>query len=306
MKNLSAYQVLLYYKYVPITEPEILAELQRRLCQRLNLRGRILIASEGMNGTVSGRAEDTDAYMDALHADARFADIVFKVDAAAAHVFPRLKVRVRSEIVTFRADRDVNPLERTGKRLSPSEFYAALERATQSDDVIVLDGRNDYEYDLGHFRNAIRPDVRSFYEFPQWIRENLSAHKSKQIITYCTGGIRCEKLSGLLLDEGFSDVGQLDGGIVAYGKDPHVQGRLFDGKLYVFDDRMSVPVNHIEATVVGQCRHCGTATERYENCRDDTCHFQFLVCDSCFERFAGYCCDECRVVDGAIEAELEA
>ncbi|KAA2302120.1 hypothetical protein FY526_21480, partial [Clostridioides difficile] len=116
------------------------------------------------------------------------------------------------------------------------EFHEHLQR----DDVIVIDGRNDYEYEIGHFRGAIRPDVESFREFPEWIRENLGDMKDKTIITYCTGGIRCEKLTGFMINEGFQDVAQLDGGIVTYGKDPEVQGHLFDGKCYVFDERISV------------------------------------------------------------------
>src|SRR5205085_11423227 len=107
---------------------------------------------------------------------------------------------------------------------------------------ILIDARTDYEYDLGHFRGAIRPPVRSFREFPKWVRENLTDLKDKRVLTYCTGGIRCETFTAFLMKEGFSDVSQLHGGIVSYAKDPSTRGELFDGKCYVFDERIAVPV----------------------------------------------------------------
>ena len=128
----------------------------------------------------------------------------------------------------------MNPIELTGNYLSPKEFL----RAMQDENTVVLDARNDYEYDLGHFRGAIRPDIRNFRELPQWVRDNKDQFEDKKILTYCTGGIRCEKFSGWLLEEGFEDVGQLHGGIVTYGKDPEVQGELWDGQMYVFDERI--------------------------------------------------------------------
>ena len=118
------------------------------------------------------------------------------------------------------------------------------------EDTILLDARNDYEFDLGHFRGAINPDIENFRDLPEWVRENKDLLKDKKIITYCTGGIRCEKFSGWLLKEGFEDVSQLGGGIVTYGQDPEVQGELWDGQLYVFDERIGVPVNQKEHVVV--------------------------------------------------------
>ncbi len=168
----------------------------------------------------------------------------------------------------------------------------------KQDDVIILDGRSNYEFDLGHFHGAIKPDLKTFREFPEWIRSNLTEHKDKPILTYCTGGIRCEMLTAVLKNEGFNDVYQLDGGIVTYGKDPEVQGRGFDGNCYVFDERISVRINQTdEHTVVGECHHCGTKTDRYINCADDTCHLQHLVCDKCEEEHRGYCSSACAEHD---------
>jgi UPF0176 protein len=293
------YRVLLYYKYVTINDHEQFAAEHLAFCKELGLKGRILVAHEGINGTVSGTIEQTEAYMNAMHANPLFHDMVFKIDETEGHAFKKMFVRPRSELVTFRLEEDVNPNELTGKRLKPKEFYEAL----QQEDVIVLDGRNDYEFDVGHFRGAIRPEVESFREFPEWIRENLSQHKDKKVLTYCTGGIRCEKLSGFLLREGFKDVSQLEGGIVSYGKDPEVQGQLFDGKCYVFDERITIQVNQTgDQTVVGKCLHCGTPSEKYINCTYDFCHNHHIVCDPCEESHGGYCSEACEEKDAQLQA----
>nr|WP_145404829.1 rhodanese-related sulfurtransferase [Paenibacillus xylanexedens] len=285
----SAYRVLLYYKFVKIEDPETFTQEHLQYCKDLGVKGRILIASEGINGTVSGTPEQTEQYMKDMHANPLFKDMVFKIDDVEEHAFKKIFVRHKAELVTFRVDEELDPNEISGKRLSPKEFHEHLQR----DDVIVIDGRNDYEYEIGHFRGAIRPDVESFREFPEWIRENLGDMKDKKIITYCTGGIRCEKLTGFMIKEGFQDVAQLEGGIVTYGKDPEVQGRLFDGKCYVFDERISVPINRTdEDIVIANCYHCGTTHDRYINC--PTCNLQHVCCEACEETHNRFCSDACR------------
>ncbi|ANY75645.1 oxygen-dependent tRNA uridine(34) hydroxylase TrhO [Paenibacillus ihbetae] len=296
MTDSQQYQILLYYKFVPIPDPEAFKEEHLQYCKELGLKGRILVAAEGINGTVSGTIEQTEQYMRDMHANPLFADMVFKVDPSEGHAFKKMFVRHRKELVTFRVEDELDPNVISGKRLSPKEFFEYLQR----DDVIVIDGRNDYEYDIGHFRNAIRPDVQSFREFPEWIRENLSEHKDKIILTYCTGGIRCEKLTGFMLKEGFHDVAQLEGGIVTYGKDPEVQGRLFDGKCYVFDERISVPINRTdEDIIVGKCHHCGKPEDRYINCDNDACHLQHICCEECEELHNSCCSAECEEIVAA-------
>ncbi len=283
------YRVLLFYKFVRIDNPEQFTAEHLQYCKDLGVKGRILIASEGINGTLSGTIEQTERYMRDLRANPLFSDIVFKIDEADGHTFKKMFVRHKKELVTFRYGKELDPNRISGKRLSPAEFYEQL----QNEDVIVLDGRNDYEYDIGHFRGAIRPEVESFREFPEWIRNNLSDYKDKKVLTYCTGGIRCEKLTGFLLSEGFSDVAQLEGGIVTYGKDPQVQGRLFDGKCYVFDERISVPINRTEEDVViGHCYHCGTSHDRYINC--PVCNLQHICCEECEAEHHGFCSDACK------------
>ncbi|PWW02796.1 UPF0176 protein [Paenibacillus cellulosilyticus] len=294
MEDQKPFRILLYYKYVAIEDYEAFAAEHLEFCKELGVKGRILIAAEGINGTLSGTWEQTEAYMAYMHKHPLFTDLLFKIDEVEKHAFTKLFVRPKKELVTLRYDTPLDPNTMSGKRLSPEEFYEHLQR----EDVIVLDGRNGYEYDMGHFRNAIRPDIDSFKEFPEWIRENLSDAKDKKVITYCTGGIRCETLTGVLLNEGFTDVAQLDGGIVTYGKDPVVQGRLFDGKMYVFDERISVRVNQTEEDVtIGKCHHCGEPTDTMLNCTEDTCHAKHFCCDDCLDVHEGYCSDSCKPID---------
>lgn len=290
-KGEHTFKVLLYYMFVPIDDPAMLATEQHDLCSELGLRGRILTSKEGINGTVSGPNDACDAYVAHMHADPRFASMVFKVDPANDHVFRKLFVRVKDELVTFRAT-DAPPVwECTGQHLSPEEWLEMMQR----DDVVILDGRTGYEFDIGHFRGAIRPDVDSFREFPEWIENHLGEDKERPILTYCTGGIRCEKLSGWMLKAGFKNVYQLDGGIVSYGKDPNVLGAKWDGKCYVFDERIAVDINHTDdRKVVGRCHHCGAPTETYRNCINVECNLQHLVCPECEQRMEGACSISCQ------------
>ena len=261
----APFQVLLYYLYTPLDDPAACVEEQIALCSRLGLRGRIIVAAEGLNGTVSGPRAATEAYAETLRDDPRFAEIEFKVDQAWGHVFPRLSVKERDEVVTLGlAEEDFSPREITGGRLAPDQWRTMLER----DDVVVLDARNDYEWRLGHFEGAILPQVSNFRELPEWVRRHREKLAGKKILTYCTGGVRCEKFSGFLRREGFPEVYQLQGGIVAYGRDPAVRGDRFAGKCYVFDERVAVDVNRTaSAVVVSRCEHCGRPCDRYVNCR---------------------------------------
>lgn len=286
----KSYRVLLYYKYVPIENAEQFKEDHLNFCKELGLKGRILVADEGINGTVSGPVEKTDAYIEALTSDERFKDTEFKIDEADGHAFKKMHVRYRPELVNSGVLKEINPNVTTGKHLKPEEFYEAMKR----DDVIIIDARNDYEYDIGHFRGAIRPDIQTFRELPEWIKENREKFEGKKILTYCTGGIRCEKFSGFLKEEGFEDVNQLHGGIINYSKNPETQGQLYDGKCYVFDERISVPINKVEDKVVGKCYYCGKPEDRYVNCANPECNLQHVSCPECEEEHMRSCSDECR------------
>ncbi|CAH0230427.1 rhodanese-related sulfurtransferase [Peribacillus simplex] len=285
------YRVLLYYLYVPIENHEEFAAEHLAACKALELKGRILVAAEGINGTVSGTIEQTSKYMDMMKSDPRFADIVFKIDEADGHAFKKMHVRPRNELVTLRLEDDINPNRTTGKYLSPKEFFEQM----QDENTIVLDARNDYEFDLGHFRGAIKPEITNFRELPDWVRENKEMFEGKKILTYCTGGIRCEKFSGWLVEEGFEDVSQLHGGIATYGQDPEVQGELWDGQMYVFDERIAVPINQKEHVIVGRDIYSGEPCERYVNCANPECNKKILCSEENEHKHMRSCTHECRV-----------
>ncbi len=284
------YEVLLYYKYTTIEDPESFAKEHLEFCQKLGLKGRILVAKEGINGTVSGLKKATLAYQQAMQNDDRFKDIVFKVDEAKEHAFKKMFVRPRQEIVSLKLAEDLNPNDLTGDYLSPMAFKEAL----LDENTVVIDARNDYEYDLGHFRGAIRPEIRNFRELPQWILEHKEEFMEKRVVTYCTGGIRCEKFSGWLVKEGFKDVGQLQGGIATYGKDPAVRGELWDGKMYVFDERVSVEINQVDKQVVGRDYFDGTPCERYINCSNPECNRRILASEENEAKHLAACSEACK------------
>jgi len=289
MQN-HTHNVLLYYLYSPIEEPETFAAEHLAACKELGLKGRILVSHEGINGTCSGTIEQTEAYMEMMKSEERFSDIVFKIDEVEGHAFKKMHVRAKKEIVNLGLEKDINPNEMTGTYLEPAEFYKRM----QDQDTIVLDARNDYEYDLGHFRGAVRPEIENFRDLPEWVQDNKEMFEGKKILTYCTGGIRCEKFSGWLKREGFEDVSQLHGGIATYGKDPEVKGELWDGQLYVFDERIAVPVNQVEHVVVGKDHFTGEPCERYVNCANPQCNKKILSSEENEHKYMRSCSDECR------------
>ncbi|SFQ40562.1 UPF0176 protein [Psychrobacillus psychrotolerans] len=286
----NAYRVLLYYKYVPIEDPVTFAQEHLAACKEIGLKGRILVSDEGINGTCSGTIEQTEAYMNMMKADERFADMVYKIDEAEGHAFKKMHVRPKKEIVHLGLADDINPNEITGQYLSPKEFFEQM----QAEDTVVIDARNDYEFDLGHFRGAIRPEIRNFRDLPDWMIENKEMFEGKKVLTYCTGGIRCEKFSGWLVREGFEGVGQLHGGIATYAKDPEVRGQLWDGQMYVFDERIAVPVNQVEHVVVGKDHFTGEPCERYVNCANPDCNDKILCSEENEHKYLRSCSDECR------------
>ncbi|VEU80563.1 oxygen-dependent tRNA uridine(34) hydroxylase TrhO [Haploplasma axanthum] len=287
----NEYRVLLYYKYANIENPEEFRDEHLKYCKELGVLGRILVSKEGINGTLSGTVEQTNQYMEDFKKDPRFSDTMFKIDEASEHAFEKIFVRAKKELVNLSLEDDVNPLEITGNYLKPKEFLDAM----VDPNTVVIDARNDYEYDLGHFRGAVRPDIKNFRELPDWIRENKEILEDKKILTYCTGGVRCEKFSGWLKKEGYEDVNQLHGGIATYGKDEDTKGMLWDGMMYVFDNRISVPINQHEHVVVGKDYFDGTPQERYINCANPECNKQILTSKENEDKYLGACSHECRI-----------
>ena len=279
------FRVLLYYCYSPIEDPVAFRDEHHRLCLRLNLLGRIIVAHEGLNGTVSGLAADCEEYMRLVKADPRFAALEFKVDEAPEHAFQKLHVRVKPEIV-HSSLHHMRPHERTGQHLSPQEFKELKDR----DDVVVVDVRSDYEYNLGRFKNAVTLDIENFRDFPERV-ERLEQFKDKKILTYCTGGVKCEKATAFLLEQGFENVYQLHGGIIKYGIE--AGGEDFDGQCYVFDNRVAVDVNRVNPSVISRCHHCQQPSPRLINCANPHCNAHLPLCESCGEQLAGACSEAC-------------
>jgi UPF0176 protein len=294
--TLATSRILLYYLYTRIDDPAGYVEELQELCESLGLRGRIIVALEGVNGTVSGDTDACDRFMAVVEADQRMKGVEFKIDEAEEHAFPKLSVKERAEVVSLDlGEKDFFPPEDTGEYLEPVAWREMMRR----EDVVVLDARNDYEWALGRFEGAVLPKVESFRELPDWVRDHRDELEGKKILTYCTGGIRCEKFSGFLKREGFPEVYQLHGGIVKYGKDPAVRGEGFEGKCYVFVERIGVEVNEVDRRVVGACLHCGGTCDRYVNCAWPCCNAQYFCCPDCEESASRYCspvCGEARVL----------
>lgn len=282
------YHTLLYYCYSAIENAEQFAADHLKFCKSLNLVGRIIVADEGLNGTVSGTVEACRAYMDAVHADPRFAKTEFKIDAVEEPSFIKMHCRYKAEIVHsgLRDPHIINPEKKTGIHLEPKDFMEMKDR----DDVIVLDVRSNYEHNLGKFKNAVTLDIENFRDFPAKINE-LAQYKDKKILTYCTGGIKCEKASALLLHEGFENVYQLHGGIIKYGKE--AGGKDFEGKCYVFDNRVAVDVNSVNPEIISRCRNCDAVTPKMINCANPECNEHFTQCDECGWKMDGCCSETC-------------
>lgn len=275
-----SYEVLLYYSYLPVEDPAALVERQRALCQSLSLTGRIIIASEGINGTLEGTSEHTQAYIDACAAEPAFEGVVFKRSVGTGSAFRKLSVKHRNEIVSAHlGEQDVNPHVKTGQHVKPEQLHEWIHSGKE---LYIVDMRNDYEHAVGHFSGSILPPIRNFRDLPA-VLPQIEHLKGKTVVTVCTGGVRCEKASGFLLNNGFSDVYQLDGGIVTYME--QYPNEDFKGALYVFDGRVTMGFNQQspEYEVVGRCEYCGTPTEEYINCADDECHRHFLCCKVCSE-----------------------
>jgi len=284
-------KIILYYKFAPVTDPEAVRLWQRSLCEQLHLKGRILISPHGINGTLGGELDDLKAYVKATKTYQAFKGTTFKWSDGGRDNFPKLSVKVRDEIVTFGAADEIVVNEQGivggGKHLKPEQVHELVKR--RGDEVIFFDGRNAYEAAVGKFKDAIVPDVDHTRDFAKELEDpKYDAIKDKPVVTYCTGGIRCEVLSVLMKNRGFEEVYQIDGGIVKYGEQYGDDG-LWEGSLYVFDDRMSHKFSD-KAKDIGNCLHCGGNTSNYENCANTSCNKLILVCANCVtKRLCGDC-----------------
>lgn len=281
-------KIVLFYAFAPLADPEAIRLWQRDLGEALGLRGRLIISKDGVNGTLGGDLPALKKWVRSFRCYPAFKDADIKWsegtgldDAGLSVDFPKLSVKVRDEIVSFGAPGELRVDEHGvvggGARLSPD----ALHELVQSrDDVVFFDGRNALEAEIGRFRGAIVPDTETTRDFVELLDSGAYDDlKGKPVVTYCTGGIRCEVLSSLMTARGFGEVYQLEGGIVRYGERFGDDG-LWDGSLYVFDKRGSVDFSDHTA-VIGTCVGCGAQTKRTANCPDAACRRQFVVCESC-------------------------
>lgn len=275
---MEAYQILLFYKYVRIDDPNAVHDWLEQLCKRYDLKGRLIVASEGLNITLEGTTEHTEIFIVELETDDRFKNIHFKKSVGTGSAFPRLSVKVRSEIVSLHLGTcDIDPNELTGIHLAPEELHQWI---ADKKEFYIVDMRNAYEHAVGKFAGSICPPMNNFRDL-QKVMRSLKHLKHKTVLTVCTGGVRCEKASGYLLSQGFTDVYQLDGGIVSYmEKYPNED---FEGKLYVFDGRVTMGfyTDDPKHVIVGTCESCGASSENIVDCRVARCNGQFIICENC-------------------------
>jgi UPF0176 protein len=283
------YYVLAYYFFTPIDDPRAEVTKHQEFIVSCDIKCRVYISEEGINGQLSASFSCAEKYMQWLKSDSRFSQINFNIHSYREHVFPRQTVKYRKQIVAL--DAPVDPTL-TGEKVSPSRWSEMLEQ--RDDKTLLIDVRNDYEWEVGHFPGAELPTLETFRQFPTYARQLKEEHdpKKTKVMMYCTGGIRCELYSALLKQEGFENVFQLEGGVINYGLK---EGQKhWKGKLFVFDDRLAVPISDEEVEPISQCHHCTAFSDAYYNCANMDCNELFLCCPDCAENMLGCCCDACQ------------
>ena len=238
------------YQFVRLDDYEAMRAPLKARCNELGIKGTLLLAYEGINGTVAGARESIDALLVYLKADARLADLEHKESFFDIPPFYRMKVKTKKEIVTMGID-GIDPNEAKGQYVKPEDWNALIE----DPEVLVIDTRNDYEVELGTFKGAINPKTESFRELPEYVERHLDPKKHKKVAMFCTGGIRCEKSTALMVKQGFEEVYHLQGGILKYLEDVPKENTTWEGDCYVFDNR--VAVNHdLEKGEYDLCHGC--------------------------------------------------
>lgn len=275
-------KIILYYKFVPVKDPAMTMRWQRELCTRLNLKGRVLISEHGINGTLGGDIESLRQYKREMNKSVVFKGIQYKWSDGTGNDFPKLTVKVKKELVALNAADEITVNEsgvtNGGKHLKPKQVHELLKE--RGDEVVFFDGRNKYEAEIGKFKDAIVPDTETSRDFAKELEDpKYNDIKDKPIVTYCTGGVRCEVISAMMLNRGFKEVYQIDGGIVKYGEQFGDDGN-WEGKLHVFDDRMLHQFSD-NAKDIGTCIHCKGKTSNYINCANKQCNKLVLVCGNC-------------------------
>lgn len=275
--------VILFYKFTEIENPEEFAKAHLEYCKSKRLLGKVLVAKEGINGSLSGKKEQMDNYKSYLTSHPQFSDVRFKDETTTFNPFKKMIVRVKNEII--RMDKEID-ISQTGTYISPQEL---LELYESGEEFIMLDTRNNYESKVGKFKDAITPDIDNFRDFPETLKE-FEDKKDMKIVTYCTGGIRCEKATAYMVEQGFKDVYQLKDGIINFCQE--YPDTVWEGKCFVFDQRLVSDVDPAAGTI-SKCVWCEEPTDRFSNCRLAECDELVVICERCAQKYIGCCSKEC-------------
>jgi UPF0176 protein len=273
-----------FYKYANIENPMQFQKEHLEFCKRLGLKGRILVGVEGLNGCVYGNMEQVQQYKKEITKNPLFSDMDFKDQPSNKVAYRKMFVRVREQIVNFGEKVD---LENTADYLTPKEVKKILDNG---EGAVLVDMRNDYEFSVGKFKGARTVSMHNFRELPEKLNE-IKDLKEKRIITYCTGGIRCEKASAYLKENGFKNVSQIKGGILKYGEE--FPDTYWEGKCFVFDDRLAISLNKKDAPMT-DCAWCSEKSDNILNCHNLDCDKLFTSCAECSENHRKSCCDKCE------------
>lgn len=281
------FSIISFYKFTPLQDPVRFQQEHLEFCFYHGLKGKVYVSTEGINGNITGKKAAVKNYKDYLHSIPGFEDVWFKEAECDDYAFSKMHVRVKKELIHMGVE-NINPA-RGGKRLKPEELKQMYE---QGEDFLIVDTRNTYEAKIGHFKNALIPEMVNFREWPNIVKQ-LEEYKDKPIVTYCTGGIRCEKATAYMVDHGFKNVYQLDGGILNYIQ--QYPDTYWQGGMFVFDERKVVePNTKDELKYTAECHHCKTPTSYYINCHNLECDKIFVVCKECKVKH-NYCCSaECE------------
>lgn len=281
-------KITLFYKYINLSDPKAVMLWQRSLCEKLELKGRILIGHEGINGTVGGSERSIRCYVREMKEYPPFKNIDFKFSKCDQDPFPHLIVKVRKEIVALGIDPEKLSYAQGGKHLSPKQVHELL--TDKPNDLVILDTRNECEVAIGKFEGAIDPKIQHFRDFPKYIEDNLELFKDKQVLMYCTGGIRCERATAVLKEKNVAkEVFQIKGGIHRYAEN-YPKG-FFRGKNYVFDSRIAMKVND---DILGKCLNCQKPYDEYTNCLNAVCNKHYICCPDCLKNLSNTCSATCQ------------
>ena len=277
-----------FYHYVNLSSPDDLRDQLYIKWNQMGVFGRVYIASEGINAQVSIPEHNWEKFSRYLDSIPEFKGISIKRALQEGSSFYKLKIKVRNELVAYGVSEEFYDMDRVGKHLSAEEYNFAIDRT----DSVVVDMRNYYESEIGHFDNALIPNVETSKELLPEVKRLLRGKENDKILLYCTGGIRCEKASSYLLHNGFKDVNQLQGGIIQYAHDIKKKGidSKFKGKNFVFDDRLG---ERVTDDIISSCHLCGNSCDDHTDCKNDACHILFIQCEKCNESLNGCCSKEC-------------